>query len=343
MRAFEEQAFHRSLEASERRRAAALARRRRQDNRFLGGLAGVVVLAGCLILIAASRRRVPGPPSLSVQWPQYAGVLNFFSDSSERGACRTIGRVLLRPGRPVAVQAHADAAWRLSWRGDNVQAHGEHARWIGSTEATSLTLQCWWPRSGLARAVPRWRPDYCLQLQSVTPQAGPDGRQRLQLQEERGSAVWITPHVAISSPAAAWDEKAVDALERALADVVNAGAQPGATTVMKAALPLPRWLLATSFQGDAQAPVSADVATYLAVLPEDVLKPAFIDTFKTVARALAHRAPQASIKLALRYPNTKNAAAVMRIVFDGKGHHSGWVKECEAAKAKPLVWWRSEE
>lgn len=330
MRGFEEQAFRRSLEASERRRAEAKARRRQQDRIFLGIFVAAIFVIVFGVALAFTPRDVPAAPSLTVRWLQYPAKLTFDPHrTSSDGQCHVVGRLALRPGRPLGVATNVESRWRVGWGADSPDADSREKRWIGSREDSTQEVRFWWPRHGLAAILPHSGPDYCLQLEGLATVNTPDGRNTVKAGQGEFAPVWISPHIRVTKPQTAWHERAVTALEKASGQLSRVG---NPTSNLKP----PHWEVVSSFEDSRGA--SDDRATYLAVAPEDVARSDLLPVTQAIAKTIARDIPRASIKLIVRFPGRKNSSAVMRVVPDGNGRLLGWLKERENEEGRPLQW-----
>jgi hypothetical protein len=284
-----------------------------------------LVLAGAVLLVWW---RAPRAPQLVVTWPnpQKYGqrVLN-------DGAI-----VLLRSGQPFSVSVPNSADWNLSGSTKDTVVKGARITWSPTESSSTLEVHCRPIAKGVARAVAWIWPTRVVQLHGTT--GVPSGPSRVHLVPEPGSKVWLASQVVADS-AVTWDERVIPLLQQ----VVRGKDTVAATDA--------HWVLTSSFDS---SPAQGDVGTYarLATVPSpsDAAVSATTlgsasapsstnrveEALAVMARQIAGRAPNASIKFVARYEK-EESDGILRIAFDDTGARGGWIRQ--NGQASPFFWW----
>lgn len=296
-----------SLLRSEQRRASARARRHRQW-RNLAGFVTLFALCG-LALWRLNQERHGGPsaPSLVIIWPN--------ANQPQRAVSGSL--LLGREGQSFTITVPNPDAWRLQWVTSDTIAQGQNMVWQPTQDGAILTAHCHSVATGWKRLVTWLWPERQVTLQSrlATSISG----RRYKITPPRGG-LWLFPFIRAEVPIA-WDEHALPFL-------LTAPQPPTASNGLSPLL----WTIVPSFNG--AAPTAGDTGTYAKFLgahPETVVP--------TLARQIARAEPKASIRflISLGGDAKQPGEGILRLAFDGKGEHSGWIKRADG-KSEAVKW-----
>ncbi|HEX8552221.1 MAG TPA: hypothetical protein VF681_11785 [Abditibacteriaceae bacterium] len=305
----------------------------RQKRMALLGIGVLAVLVLVFALASGFRREKVAPPNVVLTWPspEKYGKRTFKGVTQKDGSV-LVGEVLARSGQPFSIAVASGARWDASFISDTATTNEGETQWKPKGDETLKVFVR--PKSEGVRKLVAWaQPKNELVVVARAEKILDTNRRSVKMS---GASVWVSQNVATKPDGEGqWDQRAIPLLEKAARSIPadNLG------TKRSMAAAQPRWQIVQGFGAKRAAD---DKASYFSLQSAPAPAEDAAITMTEIARFIAERASQASIKWIVANAGSADATAILRLEFDGSGARGGWVKRAGETEATPLRWWNRE-